>query len=54
MVLEGLNLEQNEKKEFRFPFCFPVHAKKKETDLVNETSDFIVRVVFDSPVQFRG
>ena len=36
------------------PVLVPCDCQKKETDLVDETSDFIGRIFLDSPEKFRG
>ena len=54
MILDGLKLERDDKAISRFQYWFHVIAKKKDPVPVDDTSDFIGRVVLDSPEKFRG
>ena len=49
-------VETGTKREtgIKVPVLVPCDCQKKETDLANETSDFIGRVVLGAPEKFRG
>ena len=49
-----LEIGKRRENGIKVPVLGPCDCKKKETDLANETSDFIGRVVLDAPEKFRG